>query len=108
MVGNFEASSYNTGVMNSAFSAKYFEKLLRSHNSNIEIMVDHLIFCLFMSKARKTWIAQTGTGSQCEEFKIHRMMAEAVIAHVNTKKKEHAEEADITLPEEVANMEKLF
>lgn len=96
------------GMMQSDFSREYFNKMIKSESTSIEDLVNHYQFCCFMSSARRTWIAQAGCGSQCDEYKIHRLVAEATLAHLAEVKKQHADDTDLSHPAELAHHNKRF
>lgn len=70
-----------------------FEQFTRNHKSlkklaktmkqtNIELkteFLDFYIFDIFMGISRNTWCIQSGSGSQAEEYNIHKIIAEYVI-----------------------------
>lgn len=96
------------GAMYDDFSREYFSKMMKSESTPIEDLVNHFQFCCFMSGARRTWIAQSGCGSQVTEYKMHRLIAEATLKHLEEVKAEHSEDVDLTISEEAEYFNKQY
>lgn len=90
------------------FSMMAFKDMLSHKDAPLEDMADHYAFCIIMSDARRIWMPQCGNGSQTDQYRLHRVIAEASIAHINDVKARHAEDTDLSDPEELQFHNKLF
>lgn len=84
---------YSDNIVDSTFSTLgYIEKVLLDPSTSLTDAAHHMQFCRIMQSTRRPWIGQAGQGSQCEEYRLHRIIAESVIAHVSAHRAEAYED----------------
>lgn len=104
----FLKSVGQTNFIAEDFSRECGKDLVIAKDIPAKMLAGHYAFCCFMSASRKMWIPQCGQGSQSSEYKIYRIMAEATLKHIEGVKAQHAEDVDLTNPDELEHFNKFY
>lgn len=104
----FIRSVGNANLIEQDFSLDHGKELVIAKDIPAKMLAGHYNFCCFMSSSRKMWMTQAGQGSQSDEYKVYRLMAEATLKHLEAVKAQHAEDVDLTDPDEKEHFDKIY
>lgn len=95
--------SYN--LIESKFSLENGSALIKAKDIPAKMLAGHYNFHCFMSQARKSWMPQSGQGSQSDEYKVYRLMAEATLKYLKDIKDRHTKDVP---PEDMEYFDKRY
>lgn len=97
-------------MFDNMFSMEYMWPLIESDVSSVNLqLAEHALLCCAFQSLRRTWMPQSGAGSQDDSYPLHRKLAQHVVEHIAAKRQEAIAETNVEeYPEELEYINKRF